>query len=320
MKQTSHQVKHTNTPGLQLHRHLPQAESTRLGPGALPPVLSGLELTQRLQTTLDLERILELFSGAIQGVFPHDGFAYDHPELGVHLTQGRVSRHQCSYGLRAEQEDVGTVVFLRGRKFQEAELEQLENLMAGLVYPLRNALLYRKALELAQTDPLTGIHNRTALERLLPREVAAFERGIQPLAMLVVDLDHFKQINDTLGHSAGDQVLQTVAHCLAAATRQSDLVFRSGGEEFVVLLHTADIAHGLQAGERIRGELENCHRVQAIATGFLPTASIGLAIAQAGDTPRSLFDRADQAMYAAKHGGRNRVCAAAPPTPPNSAH
>jgi diguanylate cyclase (GGDEF)-like protein len=285
----------------------PVPGTARVGPGMLPAVLSPAELAQELQTTLDLERMLELFSRAILWAFPHDGFSYDHPAIGVHLSHGRLSRHSCSYNLAVEGQQMGELRFLRGRKFRDQELSELENMLAGLIYPLRNALLYRQALQAAQTDPLTGIHNRAALDRLMPRELAAFQRAGQPLAMLVLDLDHFKRVNDTLGHSAGDRVLKAVARCLESATRKSDMLFRSGGEEFVVLLRMAKAGHGTKAAERLRLALENCHGVQDAAPGFRPTASIGLALARNDDTPLTLFDRADKAMYAAKQAGRNRV-------------
>ena len=307
MTQTiSPSAQHANRDAIARTVHWPR-------PGPAPVTLSPVELAQLLQTSLDLDRILDLFSQAIQPTFPHDGFTYENAECGLHISSGRVSRHSCSYHLTAEEKDLGEIRFVRGRKFRESELHQLENLLAGLVYPLRNALLYRLAVEAAQTDPLTGLHNRAALDRLLPRELATFQRGEQALAMLVVDLDHFKMVNDTLGHSAGDDVLKAVARCLEQATRKSDMLFRSGGEEFVVLLHVAQAQHGREAGERIRLALANCERIQEAAPGFLLTASIGLAIAAENDTPRTLFDRADQAMYAAKSAGRNRVMTA--PTP-----
>lgn len=279
---------------------------------AFSAVPSQAEIVQALQTSLNPSEIIELFSSAIQSCVPHDGYTYDHPGLSLHCTGGRVSRHKCSYNLIMGDQALGELQFRRGRRFREPELAQLEGLLGALLYPLRNALLYQQAVEAAQTDPLTGLHNRAALERHLPRELAASQRGTRPLAMLVIDLDHFKRINDTLGHTAGDQVLRAVGECLLAATRRSDMIFRTGGEEFVVLLHVNRAEHGMEAAERIRSAFETCPSVLEAAPGFRPTASIGLAIAEPEDTTRSLFDRADAAMYAAKNAGRNQVSAAAP--------
>lgn len=276
-------------------------------PGASGAALSPAELAWELQTTLDPTAVLGRFSRVIQMAFPHDGFTYDHPGLRLHVSQGRVSRHSCSYNLALKGEDLGELRLMRGRKFREQDLAQLETMLPGLVFPLRNALLYRQAVEASRTDPLTGVQNRTALEHLLTRELASFERGGEPVALLVVDLDHFKHVNDTLGHSVGDRVLKAVTGCLVEATRASDMVFRSGGEEFVVLMRVASPADGIRAAERVRIALERCAAVQDAAPGHHVTGSIGLAFARRHDTALELFDRADKAMYAAKRGGRNRV-------------
>jgi len=293
---------------LLMSRQAPQAgNAPALGTGPTAAPLSPTELAQRLQTSLELERTLELFTQAIQWAFPHDGMTYDHPGLGLHLSWGRLSRHSCCYNLVVEREEIGELRFLRGRKFREEELTEVENLLSVLIYPLRNSLLYRQAVEAAQTDTLTGLYNRAALDHLLPRELAALRRGQQPLALLVVDIDHFKRINDTLGHSAGDQVLKAAADCLQEATRESDMLFRYGGEEFVMLMSTESPEDALLAGERIRRVLRNCEALQSAAPGFTLTASIGVAMARPTDSAFSLFDRADQAMYTAKQAGRDRV-------------
>lgn len=274
------------------------------------------QVAHALQASLEVPRILEIFSEMTQAYVPHDGYAYDHTTLGLHCSGGRLSRHECSYHLVMDDQDLGEWRLQRGRRFREAELEQLEVLLGGLFYPLRNALLYHQAIESAQTDSLTGLHNRAALDRHLPRELASFQRDNRPLALLVVDLDHFKQINDQYGHSVGDDVLRAIAECLLAATRCSDMVFRAGGEEFVVLVHVNQEQQALDAAERIRAAIESCTHVRSTTPGFPMTASIGLAVATSNDTLRSLFDRADQAMYAAKHAGRNRVGIAAEPAVP----
>ncbi|ACL71781.1 putative diguanylate cyclase [Thioalkalivibrio sulfidiphilus HL-EbGr7] len=293
---------------LLMSRQAPQAgNAPALGTGPTAAPLSPTELAQRLQTSLELERTLELFTQAIQWAFPHDGMTYDHPGLGLHLSWGRLSRHSCCYNLVVEREEIGELRFLRGRKFREEELTEVENLLSVLIYPLRNSLLYRQAVEAAQTDTLTGLYNRAALDHLLPRELAALRRGQQHLALLVVDIDHFKRINDTLGHSAGDQVLKAAADCLQEATRESDMLFRYGGEEFVMLMSTESPEDALLAGERIRRVLRNCEALQSAAPGFTLTASIGVAMARPTDSAFSLFDRADQAMYTAKQAGRDRV-------------
>jgi diguanylate cyclase (GGDEF)-like protein len=269
--------------------------------------LSPAELSFELQVTLNPEAVLGRFSRVIQLAFPHDGFTYEHAGAKLQISQGRVSRHSCTYNLSLKGEDLGDLRFLRGRKFLEPELAHLETLLTGLLYPLRNALLYQQAVQASQTDPLTGVHNRKALDQLLTRELASFDRGGEPVALLVLDLDHFKRVNDTLGHTVGDRVLKAVTGCLLEATRASDMVFRSGGEEFVVLMRVATPKDAIRAAERIRSAVETCTAVQDAAPGQHVTASIGIALARWRDTAVTLFDRADKAMYEVKRSGRNRV-------------
>ncbi len=158
--------------------------------------------------------------------------------------------------------------------------------------------------ELVRVDSLTGLHNRRAFDEHLPREVARSQRLGEPFCLLMIDIDHFKRLNDTYGHPAGDAVLRSVARAIAGCTRPSDLVARYGGEEFAVVLSGIDSGQALAVAERIRRQVAlaetGLHRV---------TVSVGVAQYQpsAGDDAELLLSRADQALYAAKHGGRNRV-------------
>jgi len=129
-----------------------------------------------------------------------------------------------------------------------------------------------------------------------------------PLSVLVLDLDHFKRVNDTHGHRAGDQVVQAVAQVIRFCVREGDIACRFGGEEFAILLPRADLQTALTIGERLRDSLARTE----IPTehGLLQvTVSIGVACLEEGDDPdlESLLDRADAALYAAKHAGRNRI-------------
>lgn len=154
-----------------------------------------------------------------------------------------------------------------------------------------------------ETDPLTGLGNRRALGRAM--QMLA-ERG-EGAAVLCLDLDHFKRINDTLGHEAGDDVLRELAERLQAEVRGRDLVARAGGEEFVVLLPGADRHAALGVAERIRAAVAD--RAFLLPSGPLwITISIGCAT---GSPEATLLARADEALYAAKHAGRNRVSLAA---------
>ena len=157
------------------------------------------------------------------------------------------------------------------------------------------------------TDPLTGVGNRRRLEQALTAEIGRAERTGGTLCAFMTDLDHFKRVNDTYGHDAGDRVLAAFSDMLRRCTRVSDVVARYGGEEFVVLMPGADLAQACGIAERVR---ETC---SACCIEPLPdpvTASFGVAELAAGEAGRDLLRRADAALYRAKQAGRNRVAAA----------
>ncbi len=167
--------------------------------------------------------------------------------------------------------------------------------------------LARTELEgLARRDALTGLPNRRALDERLAEECRRADRQGQPLAVVLGDVDHFKRLNDALGHPAGDRALAAVAAALRAAARATDVVARYGGEEFCVLLPGADVAAAVTAAERLRA---------AVAAAEFPdrpvTASFGVAGWRPGDphppSPAALLAAADRAMYRAKANGRDRV-------------
>jgi diguanylate cyclase (GGDEF)-like protein len=266
----------------------------------------GLEISGVLQTTLDVERVIALFSQEVNGLVTHDGLNYRHPERGLNLEIGGNGRHSCSYRLVVGEQNMGELVFQRRRKFTMTETQLLEHLLCSLIYPLRNALLYRDALQSANTDPLTGLNNRAALETALRREIDLAHRHGTPLSLVVVDIDHFKSINDTYGHTVGDNAIQAFANCAVRTTRGSDIVFRYGGEEFVALLSNTGSNGALLLAERLRRAVSEMPLVCG-DTCFNMSISAGLTTLQPGDTGESLFSRADSGLYVAKQEGRNRV-------------
>jgi len=173
---------------------------------------------------------------------------------------------------------------------------------ATLADQLRRAL--REQERLAVTDGLTGLYNR----RYLTERMAGHEAGTAPVSLLVVDLDHFKRINDTFGHLAGDAVLREAAARVAAICRSTDVVARYGGEEFVVLLPGTDEQEAWRLAERIRAELRATPVVVEAAGSIPVSASVGVATRRDG-AMRLLMETADRALYRAKAEGRDRVAA-----------
>jgi two-component system cell cycle response regulator len=165
------------------------------------------------------------------------------------------------------------------------------------------------SLEMAITDQLTGLHNRRYMSRHLDTLIANARRNERPLAFVIMDVDHFKQVNDTYGHDIGDEVLKEFASRIAANVRGIDLACRYGGEEFVVAMPDTDNAFATNIAERLRQSIETTPIRISRAPGQLSiTISIGIARYEAGeDDAEKLLHRADQALYRAKRSGRNRV-------------
>ena len=167
------------------------------------------------------------------------------------------------------------------------------------------------SVEMAILDPLTGLHNRRYLaSHLATLFEDASQRG-KPLSILLIDIDHFKTVNDNHGHGAGDVVLREFADRIRRNTRGIDLACRLGGEEFVVVMPDCDLDKAVQVGERLRQCIAAApFEVGGKAGTLLVTASVGVAALEvAGDTPELILKRADQALYCAKRDGRNRVVA-----------
>jgi len=190
------------------------------------------------------------------------------------------------------------------------ELPVLESDATGYLQALIN-----KLCELSLKDPLTGLSNRRYFQTVLCREIDVVARSGEPALLLMLDIDHFKNVNDTYGHPAGDAVLQAVAKTLASCVRPMDTVARFGGEEFVIILPSCQGPFGYQVAERIRASINAMNMTVAPGTTIRVTISIGGAFAPrwVRYTPELWLDRADIELYRAKTEGRNRVCIEAQP-------
>ncbi|NQY26794.1 MAG: sensor domain-containing diguanylate cyclase [Piscirickettsiaceae bacterium] len=186
----------------------------------------------------------------------------------------------------------------------------LQHLAAVLSACLDNARLQENIKQIGLMDPLTGINNRRFFDQRVDEEVTLALRNNSPLSCLFLDLDHFKRVNDTHGHQAGDAVLQQAAHIFNDIMRTSDVLARYGGEEFVILLANTDSEIAYDIAERIRASIDKTHFDIGSKTPLKITLSIGLTTMNAHSslkTTQQLIHAADQAVYAAKLLGRNRV-------------
>ncbi len=265
------------------------------------------DLLEQLPRHLEPEALLQHFFDSITKGFGLARLTFQPADGSETLTCGKGGSHSADYQLTVARTDLGNLTLYRRSRFADAVLEQIEGLIGTLVWPLRAALLYQQALNLAMRDALTGLGNRTAMELTLQREIALASRQQTPLSLVVIDLDHFKRINDELGHDRGDQILREAAKVLRGTCRTSDGVFRFGGEEFVVALPQASLQIALRIAERFREIIADPAQWPETSRDIQVSASIGVSTLHAGDNAESLFRRADQAMYRAKAEGRNRV-------------
>lgn len=274
-----------------------------------------LRIATALQSSLHVRDIVKGFAREARRIVRGISVRYHHSKQHTVVEDGSAEINRYAYELNLVGKYLGEVTFSRQQPLGEDELATLEVLLCTLIYPLRNALQYERALRIALKDPLTGVSNRASMGAHLAHHVSLSRRQGTPLSLLIIDVDRFKSINDRFGHIVGDVVLTHVADRIVSCTRTSDGVFRYGGEEFVVVLPSTD-SHGAELlAERIRAGIENL-AVDALPVGTRVTASIGVAHLESGEEQTELMQRADAVLLEAKRGGRNRVlvAGATPPT------
>lgn len=225
------------------------------------------------------------------------------PRFLPFVGQQRKIRSMLAIPLLVRRQPIGVICATHPERgwFSKDHEELLAFLSNSVVLDVENARLYRMAI----TDPLTGVYNRQHLAERLKEEVDRSHRYGTPLALLLLDLDHFKNVNDHFGHAGGDRALIEVAQRMVSLTREVDLVARYGGEEFVALLPNT----GREGAEIAAKRLVESIRATPVSTGQSETTltvSIGGAVLNRHEETRDLLARADAALYQAKHEGRNR--------------
>jgi len=204
---------------------------------------------------------------------------------------------------RGERVGAVTATSAKPRAFDTNNLELIRFIAMTIALDIENVRLHRVAV----TDPLTGAFNREFLLQRLPQEIETAIDRDRALSIAMVDVDHFKSVNDHYGHGIGDVVLSEVARRLRGAIRGGDLLVRYGGEEFLAVLPRADAGRAWEVGERMRQRV--CERAFEVGDGLalLLRVSVGIAQWRTGELMPDLIERADTALYGAKDRGRNRV-------------
>jgi diguanylate cyclase (GGDEF)-like protein len=247
------------------------------------------------------------------------------PQCEVHIDQDGVSRRHAMFEQTVEGNvevmDLGSRngTFVNGDPISRVTLRDGDKIQIGgasiLKFSYQDELdeaCQRNLYESATRDPLTHAVNRRGFEEALAKEYAFSRRHGRPLSVVAVDVDHFKRVNDTHGHAAGDFVLKRIADVIARSIRCEDLFARIGGEEFVLLLRDIPTEAAVQCAERLRAAVERT-AIEREGVRIPTTVSLGVATYDAGSyaSPKVLVEAADAALYEAKAAGRNRVCTAA---------
>lgn len=198
---------------------------------------------------------------------------------------------------------------VKQQSYEEREIQQISILTNIIAIAINNASLYRDVEQLSYTDGMTDLHNFRYFELRLKEEVQRHNRTKAGLSLLILDVDYFKNFNDTMGHQAGDEVLRKLGIILKDTARENDIVARYGGEEFAVILPTVDREGALVLAERIRSNIESAHfEGEHVQPSGKITVSIGEAsLPEDSDNYEDLIRKADIALYAAKRSGRNKV-------------
>ena len=265
-----------------------------------------LQLHQRFLGTLDTCTLVNRFFSWLNEKQLVSGVEYLHPVENTRFIAGSTKSHKSNYTLRLEQHYLGEITISSQKRFSEQDLFVHEQSMGIIIHYLKNAIDHQSLEKVAFQDGLTGVMNRTALEELLPKEAERAQRYNFDLAVMMIDIDHFKSINDSIGHIGGDEILRHVSKAIKSQLRKSDLPFRYGGDEFLLILPNTDLNGAHKAAERIMESL-NREVAEIPNCPVSPKLSIGIAAFKAGETDEDLIRRVDKALYDAKNNGRNCI-------------
>ncbi|MFP3978622.1 GGDEF domain-containing protein [Marinobacter sp. KMM 10035] len=263
-------------------------------------------LTRRLSTTLSLETQLGILAEEIGNAIPFDALSYRHTiaHRDFVFATGMGGPHQCEYRLNLEGFFYGTLTLNRRKRFTDDELQAIEMVISAAIFPLRNACQYIAIEQAALTDALTSIPNKRALDEHLQRASSLSDRHGEEYTLILCDLDHFKTVNDQHGHVVGDHLLKLTAEAIENAIRNSDSVYRFGGEEFAILLPHTGEREARDVADRVRNAVGDI-KIDCGGTELSVTISCGLARHLCEESPSQWIARADEALYRAKAQGRN---------------
>lgn len=262
-----------------------------------------VSLVEQLQTTLEIDELLEIFSMEAAKVVRFCGLSLTFADQSVAMRGSMPGKHRFNFNICVQNQMIAQLSYSLIDGLNRHAIRTLEKLHNQLSYPLRNAIEHFKVKKLALKDYLTGLGNRGHFDDSLHKAMMSAKRKDGTFALIMMDLDNFKQVNDCYGHQCGDIVLQEFAGILNQSIRGEDNAFRFGGDEFAIIADSKDQndAHSITA--RIQHNVSN----NAIMQKYGVSTSIGFSFFRLEDTQSSLYERADSALYNAKDFGRNCI-------------
>ena len=285
----------------------PDIEPAVLKPGFVLPELNLASLYRHIE----IDNLLQAFVDRLSAAVYQDVFEFRNSDLDVDFRfRGKRVAADVPYKLHYRITDrtgyLGVIEIGRKTQFRSAEVRRINAAVDAFAGPLNNANLYRRACQSAFRDPLTGVRNRAALDEALSQKSATSLRRDTSLVLLVCDVDRFKAVNDNCGHTVGDEVLRHFARILQDNTRESDIVFRYGGDEFVIALQDTQLEGGSELAQRIRKAVK--HTSVHIANACINvTTTIGVTEVRKHESLDDAFLRADEALLSGKKLGKDRV-------------
>ncbi len=273
---------------------------------AIQSDMADADVPAALLATYDFQQLIEKFISEVRQALPCDGIEYREDTINLHLIDGHMSRHHCSYYLDVDGKSLGELVFTRHEPFHEHEMEKLDSMVSGLVFPLRHAIRYQNAIRIAQRDSLTGLRNSNYYQDMIELEILRAKRYGTLFTILLIDIDDFQNINNTWGNEAGDQALIEMAGRVEDSARNCDLVFRYGGDEFLVMLPNTQVQGALIAAERIKQKSQSMP-VRINGEEVNMTLSVGVSTVNHDDSAFTLIERATSALYHAKILGKDQI-------------
>jgi diguanylate cyclase (GGDEF)-like protein len=253
-------------------------------------------LLEQLQTTLDLGKLLDIIAMEAARYINFCGLYFKTQTVSKTLRGSRKAKNERQFELKLNDEFIGTLSYGVDSPISTIHSQDLQRIHQIILYPLKNALQYHQAIQLAMHDSLTGLGNRRYFDEQLKRAMHNANRHHTQIGLVLGDLNKFKAINDTYGHSIGDQVLKQFANILRSCIRDSDSTFRFGGDEFAIIVEHASE----DALDIIQSRIDNALKTNVLLAKYQVGCSLGATFMNRADNEQSLFERADKALYRQK--------------------